>query len=228
MSERTALFLVSLSHVWFPFLLPLPVIFGFGLRSLGRWQAAQGVNAPCLPSIRLAGVTCVVLFTLSLAVLGVAFLHLGCAALVAHQSTCRANLQQLSAAIFLYAQDHDDRFPPTDHWAEAIAPYASKVSTDRASTNPFRCPAASTPGSYGMNPALSSLREADLDSPSELVLLFDADAPARSFTGGPPDVAWRRHGGAPNVAYADGHVRYVTPYMRSRLQWSPKGASAAP
>lgn len=228
MSEPITLFLVNLSHRWFPFLLPLPVAFGLGLRLLGKWQAAHGLDAPRLPVVRMARVACVALFTLSLAVLGIACMHLGCAGLVAQRATCQANLKQLSAATLLYAQDHDNRFPPADHWSEAIAPYVPKAPTDRASPNPFHCPSTSTPGSYRMNAALSGLRMENLDAPADIVLFFDADTPTRSFAGGPPDVAWQRHSGVANVAYADGHVKYVNPYVRSRLRWSPREAPQSP
>jgi prepilin-type processing-associated H-X9-DG protein len=153
--------------------------------------------------------------------------HLGCAALKANSVQCQSNLKQLAIATMMYSQDNDERMPPSASWAEAIAPRvpAAWRSAMDSSADPFHCPAAESPASYGMNAALGGISESCIDAPAETVLLFDADAPRRSFAGGDAVVAWTRHAGGPNIAFAEGHVRFANPYLRARLRWSP-GATA--
>lgn len=64
----------------------------------------------------------------------------------------------------------------------------------------------------------------DIESPAETVLLFDANAPHRSFAGGAQDLARERHLEEPTVIYADGHTRNANTYTMAKLLWTPKEA----
>ena len=57
------------------------------------------------------------------------------------------------------------------------------------------------------------------------VLLFDADAPIRSFAGGAKDVAYGRHYGLPNLAFADGHAKSANVIFQKTLNWVPTEAT---
>ncbi len=228
MSEPTALFLADLSHRWFLLLLILSAATGWGIHRLDviRGRARGGSRLSRLLTLaRGAGVG---LLVASVGVLGVAFLHVGCAAIMAHRGECREHLRQLSEALAMYAEDYDQHLPPARQWSEAVAPRVSSPFGDavagRSGRDPFRCPAAASAASYGMNAELSGCSIADISDPTETVALFDADAPLRSYAGVDATVAWGRHSGAPNVAFVDGHVRAVTPTMRTRLRWLPTDA----
>jgi prepilin-type processing-associated H-X9-DG protein len=232
MSERTALFLASLSHQWFGLALLLPVVFGAGSFAAGRLRKhARARRRNRIQVIAaIAQIVSAALFGVSLVLFATALMHLGCAALKAQGVQCQSNLKQVSLALLMYSEDNGDRMPPSADWAEAIAPRLPEAAKSTLSTgsNPFGCPAAESPASYGMNGALGGLPSSRIVAPADTVLLFDADAPRRSFAGGPGDIASTRHGGAPNVAFADGHVKFANAYVRARLNMAPAGIPAAP
>ncbi|MDD2710942.1 MAG: DUF1559 domain-containing protein [Verrucomicrobiae bacterium] len=86
----------------------------------------------------------------------------------AKQISCMNNLKQLSTAILMYAQEHEDRLPPLwgalgDNWWDMTSPYMGKQVTsldERNQIKIFKCPAELylTGGSkgpvYAMNNAL--------------------------------------------------------------------------
>src|SRR5262249_41248166 len=130
----------------------------------------------------LRGVSCLLL-TASIALLGIAFMHLGCAALMAQSTQCISNEKQLAQALLLYAQDCDERLPASRRWSEAISSRVREAAPSNTETSgdPFRCPAARSPASYGMNASLGGLCLSAMDAPASTVLLFDAEASIRSF-----------------------------------------------
>lgn len=228
MSEHTDLFLAGLSHRWSGHVLAATVLSGIAVYAAGlilaRCRAGGDVRR-----IRLAKAgraVCVVLFVLSLPVLGISVLHLGCAGLKGHATQCMSNVKQLATAALTYSQDYDERFPPAARWSEAIVPAITK-SQAGASSSPsepadvFGCPAADTPASYGMNAAIGSASPASFAAPQETALLFDADAPTRSFSGGERDVAWERHSESPYIGFVDGHAKSVRRgYGAGNVTWT--------
>jgi prepilin-type processing-associated H-X9-DG protein len=146
----------------------------------------------------------------------------------AHQTACLSNLRQLSVASLSYAQDYDEILPLAD-WAETTQPYIGSLAV-------LNCPDAPdvSPG-YAMNEALVGLNVGDIEQPSNTVLFFDSDLGGPSPLGGPENIAFRHHGGA-NVAFADGHARWISEEDAGTLVWDPtrvaspgvKGPAAPP
>lgn len=221
MSEQTALILARLSHQWFPIVFASTItimlaswLAGWILRKAGATSALRriAIAARCVLSAMLG---------VSVAVFVIAFFHVGCSYTAAHKSQCQSNVKRLSMGMLMYSHDFDEHFPVSARWTDLIAPELRKDSSyvKSADGDPFGCPAAQTPASYGMNAALSRTSLATISAPSETVLLFEADGPIRSFSGGANNVAWSRHLEAPNFAYADGHVKHATVYTVKRLIW---------
>ena len=223
MSEPTVRFFVFLSHVLFLPLLLLLVIIGVATFLVRRKLVrAQGPYPG--PVRTISGTAGVILYTplaLNLILLSLSFLHIGCAALVAKKWECMSHLKVLAQAELLYAQDYDDRLPLTSRWAEAIESRVRRATTPEIKGDPFRCPAAESPGSYGMNNHLDGVPIAKLEVPAMTVLLFDADAPIRSFAGDALNLARKRHGSVPNAAFADGHAKGLNQYYQQQLNWAP-------
>ena len=221
MTERTALFVASLSHRWFLPVLLSPVLCGVAAYYVGGWWTRAN-----MPARRFSFVLRVVSYTpflLSCAVFLVAFFHVGCASLSAHSSQCLSNIKQLSTGMMMYAQDYDERLPASSTWAEAIDTKMREAAASNSSAgkDPFRCPAAESPASYGMNVFMGGRAFSEMEAPSNTVLLFDADAPIRSFAGKAENVARNRHNGAPNMAFADGHAKWVNAFTFKQLIWTP-------
>ena len=115
------------------------------------------------------------------------------------QSVCLSNQRQVGAALLLYAQDYDERFPnglnqgaagriwPAEGWAGPCLPYLQSAAL-------LRCPSDATVAdaanphdfvvSYALNsnvvgtayrtdPIPTGLSQADLTAPSRSVLLFE-------------------------------------------------------
>ncbi|MCB8931815.1 MAG: hypothetical protein M9921_02845 [Fimbriimonadaceae bacterium] len=129
--------------------------------------------------------------------------------------SCLSNIKQLGIGMALYAEDHDRRLPPADTWGTATLPYTERE---------FRCPSATSPWSYAMNSGASGLpvelEGARLRGPSDLVLLFEADAQLRNASGGPEWLVFR-HEGKTNVGFADTHVKAFTEEGAATLRWKP-------
>lgn len=226
MSDRAVQFLVILSHAG------TLVVFIIGLVMFGLWRLAirdeerarQRYEVRRMRAGAFRRKIFGTLFAGSVAVWLVAASHWGCAILMGRRSQCMSNLKVLGTAVSMYSEDYDERLPPSSTWSEAIAPRVQIAAKQRDYTGgePFRCPATESPASYGMNRALGGLPIAKIELPAATVLLFDADARVRSFSGGANDVARSRHMNSPNVAYTDGHVRPARPAALDQAQWSPK------
>jgi prepilin-type processing-associated H-X9-DG protein len=230
MTEQTALFLASLSHKWSLVVLSLPVVFGLAAYGAGVLQARAraGANARARQIANGLRVASCTLLGVSIAASGVSFFHVGCATLKAHSVRCMSNVKALALGSLMYAEDYDQRLPPTAHWAEAIdsrVQQAAEKETPSIRDDPFHCPAAESTASYGMNAALNSESYDQMEAPADTVMLFDADAPVRSFAGGARDIARTRHNNAPNLAFVDGHARFANAFVLDKLTWAPTEAS---
>jgi prepilin-type processing-associated H-X9-DG protein len=121
----------------------------------------------------------------------------------ARQEACQSNLKQLGTALALYAQDHDERLPPTPVWMDATTPYLAQNGV-------FLCP--SRPGTvpaYAYNRLMHER------------LLKEIAAPSRAMIGGESTLGVRNasdfleHFAAPHherggILFADGHVKTLT------------------
>jgi prepilin-type processing-associated H-X9-DG protein len=221
MDEQTTQFLVNLSHKWADLVLPLPVVFGVATYCSGVFLARTrlGGGSARRRSLGMVGrVLSCCLLAVSIAAAGASVLHLGCASLVGKSHRCLTNLKTLASGALMYAQDNDEHLPPAERWEKATAPYIP-LSTMDPGNDPFRCPSSQSPSSYGMNEALDHSSLSDIDAPADTVFLFDAEAPFPSFAGSAEDVVVSRHGHAPNLAFADGHVKWANAYVLKKSVW---------
>jgi len=94
----------------------------------------------------------------------------------ARQASCQSNLKQLALGVMMYAQDYDERFPtryyvPTGwtsgfQWSNVIEPYVKNWDL-------FKCPSTAA-YSYGWQQGYLNYRKlAEIQSPSETVMLCD-------------------------------------------------------
>jgi prepilin-type processing-associated H-X9-DG protein len=223
MSEQTALLLASLSHRWFWLVALLPICCGAALRAAGtlQYRGRVSLNSRMLRLGRALSRVSLLLLVSSCLLFIVAFFHVGCASIAAHGTQCLSNTKRLGESMLLYAADYDEHLPVATRWSEAISPrvQATVQSDENQTSDPFRCPAAESPGSYGMNAALEGRSISAIESPNSTVLLFEADAPARSYAGGKQNVAVMRHASRPNFALADGHAKAANAFVQTELNW---------
>src|ERR1041385_7989988 len=128
--------------------------------------------------LALAGIiVSVVLFIPSLAITAAFFLPaLAAGKAKAQTINCVNHMKQLALAVRVYANDHDDHYPPAATWCDAIKP---SVGQDQI----FKCPVGE-PGQqshYAFNARLSGLE--DKIDPNT-VLLFEIDG-GWNVSGGP-------------------------------------------
>jgi prepilin-type processing-associated H-X9-DG protein len=136
----------------------------------------------------------------------------------ARTTTCKSNLKQLSAALLLYAADHDDRLPARA-WTDAIQSYIPPRVGDRSDPTlgrRLRCPSdivGSPAPSYAVNSSTCGRKA--VNSPASVVLLFESNLHRRNAAGGRETVARpARHplAGSPDgnvYAFLDGHVKWL-------------------
>ena len=110
----------------------------------------------------------------------------------------------------MYAQDHDEAFPPAKNWELALKPYQKE---------PLRSPDARIGNGYGANRPALGLSRSKIEEPWLLVQIFETDASRPSLVGGKSDLAEKRHGGAPNFLFADGHASQGNRGVLSELLW---------
>jgi prepilin-type processing-associated H-X9-DG protein len=152
------------------------------------------------------------------------------ARLKAEDVTCAEHMKQLGLAALMYAEDFDNRVPPSGRWVDRIYSY---VKNDEGTKQElFQCPAAPRLDyGYAMNRAMSSENENSVAEPDTTVLIFESDSGGRNAEGSLPDVARTRHFGTSNFCYSDGHVERINGYaVRAPLEgwqgplvWSPGG-----
>ena len=127
---------------------------------------------------------------------------------------CENNMKQLALAVLIYANDHDDQFPPAATWCDAIK---SNVAQDKI----FICPRgdASQRSSYAFNARLNGRKAWETNS--NTVLLFEAGG-GWNVSGGPELLRQpSRHGSRYAVAFADGHVEQIPASLLCTLRWDP-------
>ena len=144
----------------------------------------------------------------------------------ARGTSCTANLSQLAKAMLMYADDYDGRLPP--EWSPAGQGYREVLEPYVVDLRVFVCPSQDddTYVSYGL-PAwvayealwLGSTRlSAPRDGASAILLAenwssyYSTRDPVHWPTRWFPEqnnVAWERHTGGANYAFADGHVKWL-------------------
>jgi prepilin-type processing-associated H-X9-DG protein len=129
----------------------------------------------------------------------------------ARMSACMSNEKELAMAMMMYAQDYNDCLPPASKWADVSGAYVRSKTI-------FKCPAAIEQNlGYAFNRALDAKPMGTIDEPSMIPELFDANAISWNAAGG-PEIASLRHNRGLNVAFADGHVKWLQ--STQGLAWS--------
>ncbi len=124
----------------------------------------------------------------------------------------QSNLKQLSMAVMMFAQDHDQTLPGDD-WQVALRPYFGNAAI-------LRSPAwGEQPVGYALNEAIVGLNLAEVAQPARTVLLFEtpeaAELPVATSEQVPDEGP---HNGRLAVGFCDGHVELLTPdELRERL-----------
>lgn len=149
-------------------------------------------------------------FLIMLTVMGMVLNLYGRGSEAANRTVCRANLRHLAQALRLYAQDHDDRYPPPSRWVRLVSAYTDNL-------NVFFCPSDDRPRprreraevvvSYWYS------RPSSTDDESSVAVF--GDVMYSNWVGNHED------GG--NVAYLDGHVvwRNVEQWQQQNLPVEP-------
>jgi prepilin-type N-terminal cleavage/methylation domain-containing protein/prepilin-type processing-associated H-X9-DG protein len=144
----------------------------------------------------------------------------------ARQSSCSSNLKQIGIGAMMYAQDYDEMMvhyslPVTGGWTNALAPYIKN-------TQLYTCPSLNTQAvGYGYNYYYlgnggTSTAMASVQSVAETVAFADggkddSDANVSYQHINPPaqpTYAWvsrpnPRHNDGCNIAFVDGHVKWM-------------------
>jgi len=120
------------------------------------------------------------------------------------KATCLSNLKQLALAALMFAQDHNETLPSANTWSDDIGPYCR-------STEILRCPSDTSDYSYAMNSKVSGKKIGDIADPVKTVIFFESSAGVRNAADPMTSVCKPpRHGDGNNLAYVDGHVKWVT------------------
>ena len=120
------------------------------------------------------------------------------------RSACLARIKECALGEVLYAEQNNERFPPSNSWMDVTRPF---VRDDEV----FACPDVrkTDPKGYGyaMSVSLGSAKQAWVRNPEKAALIFDSillNRNACSDVYGLPNPP--RYSGN-SVAYADGHAR---------------------
>jgi len=123
---------------------------------------------------------------------------------------CAASLRTLGAALAIYAEEHDDRYPAPEGWCDSLVNLSipEEVFHCRGAKNE-RC-------AYAMNP------RADAKSAPDVVLLFES-AGGWNQAGGPELLTTKHHEDKGcNVLFVGGDVRFIKTEDISQLKWEGK------
>ncbi len=130
---------------------------------------------------------------------------------------CAAQLKQLSTALQMYCQDHDERLPPADAWADGLFPYTRRADL-------LVCP--SRPGlasGYAFRSQFDRHPLSRIPAPEETPLLFESVLGVPNASGG-LETYTTPHRGKGNVVFADGHVKSYADVSDFRTGTSTRGS----
>jgi len=127
------------------------------------------------------------------------------------QLTCQSQLRLMSNASLMYAQDNDNKLPPSSQWMDRLERYTGHFE------GLYDCPIVAPGGDqsdpsrsygYAMDSRLSGKSVKTIKTPQYVILLYDSTNTTRNATDAGTSRAARHVNGA-NVGYADGHVKHV-------------------
>ena len=132
------------------------------------------------------------------------------------QNTCQSNVKQIATGLLMYAADDGNRLPPAERWPECDHWRSDALHICPTDVRPEKQTEDGHPASYTMNAQAGGLRVPGVAEPEGLVLVFEGT----KMAGGPEAVEFRHNGGL-NLAYADGHGKWVGPTEFSRARFEP-------
>ena len=113
----------------------------------------------------------------------------------AWKAVCHKNMAGLAMAMLTYAEDNNQRLPLEGSYLHALTPYRSNEAL-------WHCPAdKEPPPSYSLVPELYGKSLGELAQRDREILLYE----------GRQGTAELRHLGGANAAFADGHVKAMSP-----------------
>ena len=125
-----------------------------------------------------------------------------------HRMSCGTNLGGLGAALNIYANDFDDKYPTPEKWCDLLIEHAEVTEKS------FVCPAAKDGrGHYAINP------NCEPNSPPDVVLLFETQGGWNQY-GGPDLLTCERHiGKGCCILFNDRHVQFIEKKQLGKLKW---------
>jgi hypothetical protein len=137
----------------------------------------------------------------------------------ARRTACMSNVKQLSLAVMMYAQDHDEKLPSAAAWQAGTAPYSRDPRA-------LICPEAlNLPSGYAYNRMLNHRSLAAVLLPASTPELYDS-------TLGTPNASDKlqsfapRHLGVGIIGYVDGHIAAAATAPKASAGLAPRSAKA--
>ena len=123
-------------------------------------------------------------------------------------------LKQVGLAARIYANDHNDIFPPAENWCDTLKNELGsfKVLKAPADTSSGRC-------SYAYNAKLSRMDEGKINPGT--VAFFETEGGWNQHGGRELLLPAPRQGGVYVIGFADGSVQQVPPSQIDTLRWNP-------
>jgi prepilin-type processing-associated H-X9-DG protein len=124
-----------------------------------------------------------------------------------------SNVKQLCLAVHIFCDYNDGRFPPSDNWPQALAPYLG--NSKDISTSPFDPDAGRV---WAMNPNVKNI---NVKEAAKTVMFFECRAGSPPAGGREllPDRPRAQKGYI--IGFVDGHVERVPPERLDELIWEP-------
>lgn len=142
---------------------------------------------------------------------------LGRARQCAMQEVSKVNLQSLSIAVMVYANENDDQFPAAQ-WCDLLIQEADVNEKQFLHPNDYADSSKGNRSSYAYNKNLIGMEA--LQVPGNVVLIFESQK-GWNQVGGPEILSTEYNNGrGVNVTFTDGHVEFVSSDDIDDLVWS--------
>lgn len=134
---------------------------------------------------------------------------------------CATNLSGLHSAIIVYADDHNDMYPPAESWCDVL------VKDYNVSPKQLLCPGSDAEegqSCYAININVAGKKASQV--PPDAVLLFETITPGTNPAGGAESLNADNHqGDGCNILFADGHSKFVRAEDFSTLRWTTEAVN---
>ncbi|MEZ0324548.1 MAG: hypothetical protein ACAH95_01460 [Fimbriimonas sp.] len=116
---------------------------------------------------------------------------------------CIVNEKQLAAALLLYGEANNERFPESGKWMDSIEPLLKMPDA-------LQCPALSEGFGYAFTESLGTKALKEVNNPQDKMMLFDSTNLSRNAQDDAASLPNPgRHDERNNVAFADGHAKSI-------------------